>query len=1503
MPSQDPNRLELVISIKDDGSAGAESVKARYKGIVDDARSMNVLLDKEIANLSASAQRSVDAWVRRSALVGKTGEDRIIAQANILKSKVGDGDKAVTDAIDEGTRAQVAAWRRRQQETDRARAAADTKRQGTLAGQATLAGEAEFQNAFKRLQDREAMVQGLRDRAEMAGKKASERFAIEGARTVAGLASTPKLAAEAAQYYKTLEDAARKAEEAAGSHGGNQAIRRGILGVKDLIEGSTRGAIIEGTDVLIGTSAQGGILPGIVSNISEITGVSTAAVYGVAALGAAFVGLGIAGAKSVKDLATTGEEIKNFSVRTGIAPENVQAFQFAAQASGVDENIYPRMVRSLSQISDDDSTAGVKGRAELKQLGVNLYDTATGQMKPTEQIILDIADAFEKLPPGLQKSAASMEVFKRAGIDAPIVLRDIRANLIKSDEIGNTFSASDLQMMDEWRKSLAAMGEEWKRFRLQFEMPLAITVIAALKVVKPVAGILSGQTEFRLSEEAMNYASEFLFPGQPELPGKNAGGTALLDPNRLGNSIQFQRAQQARSEYDALRNRDAKYVLQQARKEQAALDAEAAHGDEDAVRAAKEGFIKLQALEKKSNPDADKGLQAIIAAGQERLSIQDQILQQRLSAQQSLDRIGLDNKRELATPEDIRKQLDLADQVAQGQTNAAIEKSRRRVDPKTGRIVDLSNTPEFKTAAQAQISDVLPERQQLEYGKVLAQMAESDARYFKNRTDESMKRAEEEWQKRQAGELALQDQIIKIGNEISDRRTQIDIEANDRAKNIAIEGLGSINAQTLKDKMSLEDQKFAIEKSYADRGLELQLQRLNTERVRAVGEIEKHDRDQGIDPTTNADTQKLIQLTNEKYGQDADALRQTNADRELSDAMKVAKAKEDLQIQSNRKIYDSLKQDAAGLFDQLVSHTKSWADFAKDLFKSAILTPVKDIFSSQVAGLFTGLITGNKVTFDPVGTGQGKLGGLEGALGRAGLGQPHFNIPRETPFVSSKLESTVEGNAVRVIVTNPQQVGAAHAQAAQSSYAPIGAALASSFGSTILSHTRTAQQQGLASSLFIPQAYEGGTGQDSSLADNFGSLIMSGGRNAQYQGFTNAYSDVSPNGFQTMGEISALGTPQGIFSPLVPPPFVDQNLSGAQVFDATDANLGPEAAMASPSGSGGGIFSQIGSMFGLGGTSAVHGTPPFIGGGGSSGGLGGILGGGGGLGSIFNSSAIRMNLGGTSMTTSAGIARSLGGGILGHAAGGLAGFASSGMGTTLGLGVALDGIRRGGVTGTLEAAGGGALVGFRYGGPIGAVIGAAVGGGIAAGKSIFGTTDRQHAKDLVKQVYGMDINNATADSIVQIAKQSFGNQIDVAVRSPQVRELLKLYSQATGQKKAEDQFAQSTIHGASLVESNGRLMQQAVYDNGNAYAYSSQLGTYQGVQTSPLSTYQPNQGVFSGNLSINLNGQSAADALEGRVTNVVTPGFVQGQSLAASNSSIGRASQTRMTLSPSAIPG
>ena len=164
-----------------------------------------------------------------------------------------------------------------------------------------------------------------------------------------------------------------------------------------------------------------------------------------------------------------------------------------------------------------------------------------------------------------------------------------------------------------------------------------------------------------------------------------------------------------------------------------------------------------------------------------------------------------------------------------------------------------------------------------------------------------------------------------------------------------------------------------------------------------------------------------------------------------------------------------------------------------------------------------------------------------------------------------------------------------------------------------------------------------------------------------------------------------------------------------------------------------------------------------------------------------------------------------------------------------------------------------------------------------------------HTKDLVKQLYTIDIDTNTARQIMQIAKQKYNDHISLAVRDPDVRKMLMLYSQATGQHMPPSAAAPQS---ASLAEVNGRLFQQATYQNGMPYAFQSNLPVEGGYATG---TY-PNPGPMS--LQLSISGQGAAQFVAGQV---VTPEFVQSQWSSAGASSNGRVQNSAMMQQPGLV--
>src|SRR5579885_2860307 len=250
---------------------------------------------------------------------------------------------------------------------------------------------------------------------------------------------------------------------------------------------------------------------------------------------------------------------------------------------------------------------------------------------------------------------------------------------------------------------------------------------------------------------------------------------------------------------------------------------------------------------------------------------------------------------------------------------------------------------------------------------------------------------------------------------------------------------------------------------------------------------------------------------------------------------------------------------------------------------------------------------------------------------------------------------------------------------------------------------------------------------------------------------------------------------------------------------------GTRVSLAGGGASGGGALGRFGGLLGIGaapvfgqgggpipgGAAGGWGTPPFIpskGGGGWAGLLGGwkdFLGFGGGV-QYAPGKAVTWEAATMGQKLSA----------LGRSNAALLG------GATL----AMLGLQRGGVSGLAMTTAGGALIGFKYGGPIGAAIGAGV-GAVAGLVRLFVKAAQENAREKIKATYGVDIRDkGVLKQIVDIAKQGFGGNLDIAIRSQQIRELVEMYALSTGQSTSG---LPATMRPVSLLQQGGSLFQSS----------------------------------------------------------------------------------------------
>jgi tape measure domain-containing protein len=208
-----------------------------------------------------------------------------------------------------------------------------------------------------------------------------------------------------------------------------------------------------------------------------------------------------------------------------------------------------------------------------------------------------------------------------------------------------------------------------------------------------------------------------------------------------------------------------------------------------------------------------------------------------------------------------------------------------------------------------------------------------------------------------------------------------------------------------------------------------------------------------------------------------------------------------------------------------------------------------------------------------------------------------------------------------------------------------------------------------------------------------------------------------------------------------------------------------------------------------------------------------------------------------------------------------------------------DGLRRGGLMGTLETAAGGALIGAKFGGPIGAAIGAAA--GLAAGliRNMFKSANEK-VREKIKSIYGVDITSKDIlGQVVSIAKQSYGGNLDVAIRSKDVQDLVELYAMSTGQSASG---LAARMQPVTLSTSGGVTGILANYVNGKPVSMGG--------------TQAPGPTV----IQVTLDGESSAAFLQGQTVQAIesNPRAVAAATDAAQQSNFNRQQSAVNQFSP-----
>ena len=181
----------------------------------------------------------------------------------------------------------------------------------------------------------------------------------------------------------------------------------------------------------------------------------------------------------------TAVELKKMSDQTGVAVEQLQAWQTVAESAGMDSQEFAESLRDMNIELSDAATGGKDELAQLlKRVGIEARD-ASGHIKTADQVFLDFADAVARQKDEAiqlrmaisafgEDTGAKLLPILRQGSDA---FRDAEAAMKAA---GNALSDSAIARMQAFRAQWSSLTKAFDRVR-----------ISAMGELAPAFGLLT----------------------------------------------------------------------------------------------------------------------------------------------------------------------------------------------------------------------------------------------------------------------------------------------------------------------------------------------------------------------------------------------------------------------------------------------------------------------------------------------------------------------------------------------------------------------------------------------------------------------------------------------------------------------------------------------------------------------------------------------------------------------------------------------------------------------------------------------------------------------------------------------------------------------------------------------------------------------------------------------------------------------------------------------------
>ena len=156
-------------------------------------------------------------------------------------------------------------------------------------------------------------------------------------------------------------------------------------------------------------------------------------------VGGAISGFAVAAGASLlavaQSAANFGDDLQKAGLRTGVATETLQGLKFAAEQSGSSFEAVTKGLKNLARSSSEANQDVAEYADSFERVGVVAGDV-NGELKATDELLLELADAFADLENDAEAAALAQDIFGKAGGDLLPLLKEGREGIEALSEEG-----------------------------------------------------------------------------------------------------------------------------------------------------------------------------------------------------------------------------------------------------------------------------------------------------------------------------------------------------------------------------------------------------------------------------------------------------------------------------------------------------------------------------------------------------------------------------------------------------------------------------------------------------------------------------------------------------------------------------------------------------------------------------------------------------------------------------------------------------------------------------------------------------------------------------------------------------------------------------------------------------------------------------------------------------------------------------------------------------------